>query len=323
MPAAVQEHRFAMFGRVVAILRGRFGVSAATTSSATTASAVGTTGTTGTVSAGGTAASSNPAPTGVASNAGTTNPIAPVDFSALAAPTQVLEETLARAEQHAHDQVTAKAETGDDTRDVAPARAELFIELRSVAGTARSLKGQVPGIGVLKAPEANLRATSLIIAAEAFAENAKIYQQPLIEHGQPANFVDQLTAAITTYKAAIAARGDSLATQRGATRGIAAEITLGMRTVTQLNANLQRALKNSPADLAAWNSARRITRTAATTTASAGSSTSTTTAIPTATGTPAEGAAAAGVTPAAPIVKPAVAASAAVPASATEPAKGT
>lgn len=230
MSTAAQQRRFAMFLRVIAILINRFRVGVTTVLTGGTG---GTTGTTGTA--------------------------ATPDFSNLAPSLTALQATVARAEQHEQDQVTSMAQTRTDTRDVAPARADVFVHLRSITETAATLRTQVPGIGILKTPKNNLRAASLITEAETFATNAAIYQQVLIDHGQPADFVAQLTEATAVYKAAVAAKGTSLSTQRGATAGIKAEIAVGESIVRQVNANLQRALRGAPSDLAAWNSARRVT----------------------------------------------------------------
>ena len=175
-------------------------------------------------------------------------------------PVAVVEGIITRVEQHAHDQVTSKAQGGVDARGVSPLRKELFVHLRSAAGVARTLKAQVPGIGILKAPSAKLRPESLITEAEAFAGNSRIYQSILIGHGLPSDFVTQLNAATAAYKDAVASAGTARVAQRGATAGLKSEIALGEQTVRQLDANLKRMLRNAPADLAAWKSARRVTQ---------------------------------------------------------------
>jgi hypothetical protein len=257
-----------MFARVIAILIDRFHV----LMTSLTAAAGGTT-------------------------AGTTTPTpGTTDFATLAPSVAALQASLARAEQHERDQVTSMAQSRTDTRDVEPARADLLVHLRSVAETAATLKTQVPGIGILKAPDGALRAASLITDADTFARNAAIYQQVLIEHGQPADFLTELSDAMTAYRTAIAARGTSLVAQRGATAGIKSEIELGQKIVRQVNAFMQRALRKSPADLAAWNSARRVTLSTASSGAAAPAAAPATPATPAA---PAAPAAAAPHTPAA------------------------
>lgn len=239
-----EERITAMLRRVLTIFRERFGVGVSPTPAEANASAAASTA--------GANGASTTSTTGTSTTTG--------DFSGFAAPVTALAGTLARVEQHAQQQVTSKAQASADTRQLAPRRAELFGHLRSIAGVAKTLKSQVPGIGILKAPASKTRADTLVTEAESFAKNAGIYAQVLIEHGQPNDFVAQLTAATAAYKDAIALRGSSLATQRGSTAGLKSDLATGQTLVRQMDANLQRVLRNSPADLAAWKSAKRITQ---------------------------------------------------------------
>lgn len=251
-----QERKTSMFRRVVTIFKDRFGVGVSSnTPAAGPAMGSSTTGTSG---------------TSTTSSTNTNTASTTIDFSTLAAAVTVLEGIIARVEQHAHDQVTSKAQIGADARGLDPSRKELFVHLRSAAGVARTLKAQVPGISLLAAPSAKVRAESLITEAEAFARNAQIYQSVLIDHGMPSDFVTQLSAATAAYKNAVASAGTARSAQRGATAGLKSEIALGEQTVRQLDANLNRMLRNSPADLAAWKSARRVTQSTSTVAVPAG-----------------------------------------------------
>lgn len=236
-----------MIRRVLTIFLDRFGVGTSPAPASTAAAA----------------AAANTAGATIASSTGTTSTTATstsaIDFSGFAPSVTALAGTLARVEQHAEDQITSKAQTSADTRQLAPRRADLVGRLRSIAGVAKTLKSQVPGIGILKAPASGMRADTLVNEAQAFASNAQIYAAVLIEKGQPGDFVAQLTASTAAFKDAIASKGASLQTQRGATAGLKAEIAAGRLVVNQINATMQQLLRNSPADLAAWNSARRVT----------------------------------------------------------------
>jgi hypothetical protein len=111
-------------------------------------------------------------------------------------------------------------------------------------------------------PPGRSRNEALVVGATAFGRKAEVYQDVLIEHGLPHDFVAQLDAATSAYKASLDARGVALANQLAATKGLTEELNFGGRIVSMVDSILTRKLKNEPIDLAAWRSAKRLPRTA-------------------------------------------------------------
>jgi len=253
-----------MFRRVVTILKDRFHVGTPQANPAPTAAPAATQPAAPTavpavaaVSAAptATAAPSSPSAAVSTSPAGTA-----IDFSGLAAPTAALQDALDRAEQHALDQNTNRTQTGAAAREFEPLRAIVAGQTQSIAGVARQLKGQVPGIGVLTAPSTHRRAENYVVAVDAFVRKAEIYQDVLVQHGLQQDFVAQLDHALNAFKQSLAMKGIARASQKASTNGLKSEIKFGQKSVRIIDAVMKQALRNSPADLAAWRSARRIVK---------------------------------------------------------------
>lgn len=133
-------------------------------------------------------------------------------------------------------------------------------DLRSIAMIARGLRGRVPGIGVLRLPSSNLRKLHLIEAATAFARQAEIYREPLVEHGMPSDGIEQLDAAIEAVRNSYEARSTSRAELQGATRGVEEEIALGRKILATLDGIMLRVLHDQPAEITVWRAAKRLSR---------------------------------------------------------------
>jgi hypothetical protein len=174
---------------------------------------------------------------------------------------EALDGTLSRISAHATAQEIARTQTGLIARDQPRLRKDLTdMHLATIAQTARSLRGQVPGIGVLAMPARRSRNEVLVKNATAFGRKAEVYQDVLIEHGLPHDFVVQLDAATSAYQVSLDARGVAMASQRAATKGLTEEFDLGGRIVSMIDSILTRKLKNEPTELAAWRSAKRLPR---------------------------------------------------------------
>ncbi|HEX4685071.1 MAG TPA: hypothetical protein VH277_20300 [Gemmatimonadaceae bacterium] len=171
-----------------------------------------------------------------------------------------MQDALDRAEQHALDQNTNQTQTSAAARELEPLRAIVAGQVHSIAGVARELRGQVPGIGVLTAPSTHVRAENYVVAVDAFARKAEIYQEVLAQHGLQPDFVAKLDDALDAFKQSLSTRGTARASQMASTNGLESEIKFGEKIVRMIDAIMKQVLRNSPADLAAWRSARRIVK---------------------------------------------------------------
>src|SRR5260370_32814538 len=119
-----------------------------------------------------------------------------------------LKAAIGRVEQSAADQ-DAKAKLS--LLDVTNAK-ELRVELRThqmqpIAQAARALRKDVPGITVLQLPKGNRDVQQLLASADVMLEKGKEFQDVLVKHGVPSNFLETLRAAAMAVRANLDARG--------------------------------------------------------------------------------------------------------------------
>jgi hypothetical protein len=100
---------------------------------------------------------------------------------------------------------------------------------------------------------------TLFHAAEAIRTTAAVYKDVFVEHGLPADFLDQLDAATTALEASVDARGVARAKVSGASSGLVSDLSLGRQIVTMIDASLSHALKADSPMLASWRQAKRAT----------------------------------------------------------------
>jgi hypothetical protein len=85
-----------------------------------------------------------------------------------------------------------------------------------------------------------------------------------VEHGLPADFLDQLDTATSALKDSVDARGIARSRIIGATTTLASERSLGRQIVMMIDASLAHALKSDAALLASWRQVKRVTPKGAT-----------------------------------------------------------
>jgi hypothetical protein len=114
-------------------------------------------------------------------------------------------------------------------------------------------------MGVFKLPSDSLSSETLVHAAEAVRTTAGVYRDVFVEHGLPADFLDQLDAAMSALKDSVDARGVARSRIAGASMTLASELSLGRQIVTMMDAALAHTLKSDAPLLASWQQAKRIT----------------------------------------------------------------
>lgn len=172
-------------------------------------------------------------------------------FDALEQIVKVLEDSAAE------QQVMATRATLEATSE-AHLRGVLRRELRAMTQVAQALRIQVPGISILRMPEARMSNESFIKAADALARDASAYEAVLIEHGRPADFIRRIYTGISALRGSIDARGAARAQQVVATKRVASALAQGKQCITIIDAFVSVALHDKPAELAGWKNVRRV-----------------------------------------------------------------
>jgi hypothetical protein len=180
--------------------------------------------------------------------------------AAVAALVEKLGEVVVRIDYNATQQDVQHRLTSRSATDATQRRADVREAMRPITQVARMLHGTVFGISaVAKMPNGNLDNESLVKAAVSMAENAAIFRTTLIEHGLQPNCIETLQTAAAALKASVDARGLARSAVVGATKGIHADVSEGIRLVSLIDAGLRPLLRNNPAKLASWRNAKRVT----------------------------------------------------------------
>src|SRR5438874_1241320 len=162
---------------------------------------------------------------------------------ALATQVDVLNGVIARTTEAATDQGLQRTMRTLVSKDEKRLRDTLIVRhIRTATQTGRSLRGVVPGIGVLTAPKGNIQTGALIRFATTFARKAALYESVLVEHGLPRTFLKALDEATEALEQSFDARGEARSRNAGATKSLEQELALGAAVVTRLDGALKQLL---------------------------------------------------------------------------------
>jgi len=180
--------------------------------------------------------------------------------AAVAAFVGKLGEIVARIEYGATQQdVQHRLSTRSGT-DAKVRRAEVREAMRPIAQVGRTLRGAVYGISAIsKMPGSNADNEGLVKAAISMVENATIFKTTLIEHGLQPDCIEALQTAAEALKSSVDARGLARSAGVGASNGLRADISQGVKLVSLIDAGLHRFLRNNASKLASWRNAKRVT----------------------------------------------------------------
>jgi len=180
--------------------------------------------------------------------------------AAVAALVGKLNELVVRIENGATQQdVQHRLSTRRGT-DAKLRRAAVREAMGPIAQVSRTLRGTVYGISAIsRMPGSNADNEGLVKAAISMAENAAIFKTTLIEHGLQPNCIEALQAAAEALKASVDARGLARSAGVGASKGLRADISQGVKLVSLIDAGLQPFLRNNASKLASWRNAKRVT----------------------------------------------------------------
>ena len=156
-----------------------------------------------------------------------------------------------------------------DTADVTTLRSTLWNKsMKPLARVARAVIVDMPSAApALRLPDSSVDQQGLITAATAMATQAQSYEQLLVAHGLPANFIAQLQNATALLDQALTTRRQATAARKGATSTITTEFQAGRKALELIDTMMEHALADDPASLAAWESAKRVKAAPSTTSA--------------------------------------------------------
>jgi hypothetical protein len=142
----------------------------------------------------------------------------------------------------------------------AAAREALRQALDAIARTARVLDVDAPGLAGRFALPSGRNDHALTTAAQSFGRDAAPLKAQFLAHGLPKAFLADLQAALDAFERATQDRLAARETRAAARAGIGTAIDSARAALTRLDAIVRNTLRDEPALLATWTSARRVTR---------------------------------------------------------------
>ena len=129
-----------------------------------------------------------------------------------------------------------------------------------IAAMARSVVTITPELAVaLRVPEPKADVEKVLASASAIAQIGDANREVLVEHGLPAQFVEELRTGAATLQAALDERRSVKSRRVGATKAIGAELKTGRLVVLALDIAFTRVLRARPGLLAEWRNTKRVT----------------------------------------------------------------
>lgn len=171
-----------------------------------------------------------------------------------------LRTLIAELEQHGTAQSSSRSAAKASTGMKRAAKAELRQKMVAVSETARVIELSIPGTAAnFRMPTTN-GDQALLSTARAFVEKATPLKDEFIKREMPADFLDDLVAAINAFEATLDSRNVNTEKRVTATAAIDPLIERGRTIIRELDAIVRNKYRNDPATLAAWESATHVER---------------------------------------------------------------
>jgi hypothetical protein len=155
-------------------------------------------------------------------------------------------------------QATGQTAAREGAMSKAAARDNLRQALEGIARTARALG--TPELAARFQLVGGRSDHGLTTAAHTFGEAAAPLKAEFVAHGLPKTFLDDLQAALDAFERATRDRFIARRTGAAARAGIDSTIDVALAALTRLDAIVVNMLQGKPTLLAAWASARHVTR---------------------------------------------------------------
>jgi hypothetical protein len=177
-----------------------------------------------------------------------------------AEPKEILDTVIAKLSDHLTNQVSGRRLSQAEKRRQ-DALSEKLREhhLRPIAAIARASSFSTPGIDrALRIPRKNSGVLNLLTDARSIRNSILLYQPMFVRNGRPADFLEQLDAAIKAIDDAVAGRGSQVRRHVGAKAGIRKELVRGRQAVDMLDSIVRIAFEGQEDVLAEWGVAKRV-----------------------------------------------------------------
>jgi hypothetical protein len=171
-----------------------------------------------------------------------------------------LTQVVTNLESHATQQTSQRNEAKKSTASKTAAREALLASLAALQRTARVLALSDPGLENSFRLPRKMTDQALLTAARAMAATATPLNAQFVRHELPADFLTKLNAQITALEETITNRSDARSAQVTATASIGQLIEQGLALVQRLEVLVQNKYAAETQVLAAWETARRVTR---------------------------------------------------------------
>jgi hypothetical protein len=164
-------------------------------------------------------------------------------------------DTLA---EYAAAEISSRGAVYEKVRARDAARVRLLTVLEAIRRTARALAMDMPGVdGKFRLPSTQ-GARTLVVAARACAKDAHALSAPLLAHGLPATFLDDIDGAVLAFETAVRDHTASRSGLVAARAGIESAIQAGMTAVQRLDGIVPNRLRDDSATFAVWQQARHV-----------------------------------------------------------------
>lgn len=171
---------------------------------------------------------------------------------------------LSKAVDELSAQATAEVSGQGSTRERAKCKTAARDALRqavdTIVRTARALAVDTPALdGKFRLPSRR-NDHQLATAARTFARDAAPLKAQFLAHGLTKTFLADLQGALDAFERATQDHFAARETQVAARAGIATALDAALLALTRLDAIVPNVLRDKPTMMAAWTSARRVTR---------------------------------------------------------------
>jgi hypothetical protein len=171
-----------------------------------------------------------------------------------------LDSVLAQLNDHAEAQVSTQGAAAGGSVSRKAARERLRDQLEAVARTARAMSFETPELAArFRLPRGN-NDQSLLDTARSFRANATPLKAEFVSHEMPADFLEELAAAVADFESAVTEQNTSRVARSAATAAVEEATARGSALVRQLDAVVRNKLRDDAARLAAWEAASRTER---------------------------------------------------------------
>ena len=174
-------------------------------------------------------------------------------------PRVVLNEVVTRLSGHSVDQAGGGRLSRAERQREKVLQRSVRALLNPISTIAKAELAQSPGIeNALKMPKPGIGTTALIAEARAMREAVSQYSATFVDNGMPANFLEELDAAIEELRSAVIGKARNVGTKAGARAGIAQEVKRGRSAIQKLDAIVRTAFRGQKDVLAKWRVAKRV-----------------------------------------------------------------